>query len=264
MASYSDHSFLEGIEVHLGSENLVTPEFLQALEESKVLTLGGSRYLLVEFPLFMPFLLIVSAVDQILEREMIPVLAHVERYEAFHEEPERLDELRNRGCVIQVNAEAFGNEHSNERSELALSLAKSGLVDVIASDGHDLCELLVAAAEVGHLLLVALHFGVAKTNLDVAELLLEALDAVPHVLRHSREARGRGGQPSASQQNSAGLADVGDALRSTVVVAAMIRVRRDQCVAIAPLHRRLFRPISQRGNPQHAHRPADRIGHRRC
>ena len=138
MASYSDHSFLEEIEVHLGSENLVTPEFLQALEESKVLTLGGSRYLLVEFPLFMPFLLIVSAVDQILEREMIPVLAHVERYEAFHEELERLDELRNRGCVIQVNAEAFGNGHSNERSELALSLAKSGLVDVIASDGHDL------------------------------------------------------------------------------------------------------------------------------
>ena len=138
MASYSDHSFLEEIEVHLGSENLVTPEFLQALEESKVLTLGGSRYLLVEFPLFMPFPLIVSAVNQILEREMIPVLAHVERYEAFHEELERLDDLRNRGCVIQVNAEAFGNKHSNERSELALALAKSGLVDVIASDGHDL------------------------------------------------------------------------------------------------------------------------------
>jgi protein-tyrosine phosphatase len=138
MASYSDHSFLEEIEVHLGSENLVTPEFLQALGESKVLTLGGSRYLLVEFPLFMPFPLIVSAVDQILEREMIPVLAHVERYEAFHEELERLDDLRHGGCVIQVNAEAFGNGHSNERSELALSLAKSGLVDVIASDGHDL------------------------------------------------------------------------------------------------------------------------------
>jgi protein-tyrosine phosphatase len=138
MASYSDHSFLQEIEVHLGAENLVTPEFLQALEERKVLTLNGSRYLLVEFPLFMPFPLIVSAVDQILEKEMIPVLAHVERYEAFDQELERLDDLRHRGCVIQVNAEAFSNGGANERSTLALSLAKSGLVDVIASDGHNL------------------------------------------------------------------------------------------------------------------------------
>jgi len=138
LASYSDHSFLHEIEVHLGAENLVTAEFLQALEERKVLTLSGSRYLLVEFPLFMPFPLIVSAVDQILEREMIPVLAHVERYEAFDQELERLDDLRHRGCVIQVNAEAFSNGGANERSTLALSLAKSGLVDVIASDGHDL------------------------------------------------------------------------------------------------------------------------------
>ncbi len=137
LASYSDHSFLKEMEVHLGSENLVTPEFLQALEERKVLTLNGSRYLLVEFPLFMPFPLIESAALQILEREMIPVLAHVERYEAFHQRPECLKDLKTRGCVIQVNADSIGKGRKDENSQLAVSLASQGVLDVIASDGHD-------------------------------------------------------------------------------------------------------------------------------
>jgi len=138
LSSYADHSFLKEMKVFLGAENLVTPEFLQALENREVLTLNGSRYLLVEFPLFMLFRLIESSVEQILERELIPVLAHVERYEAFHRRPERLDGLRQRGCVVQVNAEAFHRGCESQDSELALSLARSGNVDVIASDGHDL------------------------------------------------------------------------------------------------------------------------------
>ena len=41
--------FLEEMKCYLGSENYVSPEFLEALAQGCVLSLNGSRYLLVEF-----------------------------------------------------------------------------------------------------------------------------------------------------------------------------------------------------------------------
>ena len=134
---YSEHSFLKEVDVYLGAENLVSPEFLGALERREVLALNGSRYLLVEFPLSMAFPLAESAVEQILERELVPVLAHVERYEFCHQRPECLEDLKRRGCVIQVNADSIGKGREDENSKLAVSLASQGVLDVIASDGHD-------------------------------------------------------------------------------------------------------------------------------
>lgn len=138
LSQYSKNSFLKEVDVYLGSENLISAEFFEALKERKILTLNGSRYLLVEFPTVMPYPLVESAADQILESMLTPVLAHVERYDFFRRRTKRLNELRERGCVIQVNAESLDAERGDEASNFALSLARRGLLDVIASDGHDL------------------------------------------------------------------------------------------------------------------------------
>jgi protein-tyrosine phosphatase len=137
LSRQEQYSFLQEMDVHLGAENFASAEFREALEKRKVLTLNGSRYLLVEFSSFMPFPLIEAAVDQILEHELTPVLAHVERYEFSYQLPESLDDLKRRGCVIQINAEAFDRRRNGEVMEFALSLARRGVLDVIASDGHD-------------------------------------------------------------------------------------------------------------------------------
>ena len=137
LSRQEQYSFLQEVDVHLGAENFASAEFREALEKRKVLTLNGSRYLLVEFSSFMPFPLIEAAVDQILEHELTPVLAHVERYEFSYQLPESLDDLKRRGCVIQINAEAFDRRRNGEVMEFALSLARRGVLDVIASDGHD-------------------------------------------------------------------------------------------------------------------------------
>jgi protein-tyrosine phosphatase len=137
LSRQEQYSFLQEMDVHLGAENFATSEFYEALEKRKVLTLNGSRYLLVEFSSFMPFPLIEAAVDQILEHELTPVLAHVERYEFSYQLPESLDDLKRRGCVIQINAEAFDRRRNSEVMEFALSVAGRGALGVIASDGHD-------------------------------------------------------------------------------------------------------------------------------
>lgn len=137
LAEEPENSFLAEMSIYLGSENLVSPEFLKALSNREVLAVNGSRYLMVEFPHFLAYSFVESAIEQILAVELIPLLAHVERYEFFHRRSGRVGNLRQRGCVIQVNAEALEEGRLGEESRLAQSLARRGLLDVIASDGHD-------------------------------------------------------------------------------------------------------------------------------
>ena len=129
--------FIREMALYLGSENFVSPEFLEALKGRNVLTLNGSRYLLVEFPPFLPFETASAAVDRILEVGLIPVLAHVERYDFLERKPKRLAGLRSRGCVVQVNAESIVDLKGRGVARAIAPFFDAQLVDLVASDGHD-------------------------------------------------------------------------------------------------------------------------------
>ncbi len=131
-----EFSFLQELSLHLGSENYLSPEFLAALEQQRVLTLNGSRYLLLEFPPYLAFEMLASALDRIAIAGLVPVLAHVERYTPFFEKPGRLAELVRRGCVAQLNGSCLLKSAGRSR-KIARSFLRDGLVQVIASDAHD-------------------------------------------------------------------------------------------------------------------------------
>jgi len=132
-----ENEFLREMSLYLGSENFVSPEFLEALKKRDVLTLNGSRYLLVEFPPYLPFETADSAIDRILEVGLIPVLAHVERYSFLDHKPGRLGAFKNKGCVIQVNAESIVDLKGRGIARSIAPLFEKHLVDIVASDGHD-------------------------------------------------------------------------------------------------------------------------------
>ena len=137
MSTGRENEFLREMALYLGSENFISPEFLEALKSRDVLTLNGSRYLLVEFPPYLPFETAESAVDRILEVGLIPVLAHVERYSFLDNKPGRLAAFKKKGCIIQVNAEVIVDLKGRGVSKSVAPLFENGLIDVVASDGHD-------------------------------------------------------------------------------------------------------------------------------
>ena len=137
LSNGNGNEFLREMALYLGSENFVSPEFLEALKNRDVLSLNGSRYLLVEFPPFLPFDAARSAVDKILEIGLIPVLAHVERYSFLKRKPLRLLEFKRKGCVVQVNAESVVDAKGRGIAKAMMPLIENRWVDVVASDGHD-------------------------------------------------------------------------------------------------------------------------------
>ena len=75
----------------------------------------------------------------------------VEGYPAFEADPRGLERLAASGCLLQVNAASLvGGWHSRRRRRV-LRLLATGLVQLVASDGHDLHRrppMLAAAHEV--------------------------------------------------------------------------------------------------------------------
>ena len=129
--------FLQELTLHLGSENYLSPEFLAALEQKRILSLNDSRYLLVEFSSYLSFEMLASGLERIAAAGFVPVLAHVERYMPFLERPSRLAEFVRRGYVAQLNGSCLLESAKRSRRKSALSFLREGLVQVIASDAHE-------------------------------------------------------------------------------------------------------------------------------
>ena len=65
-----------------------------------------------------------------------PILAHFERYRYYHGSVEVAENLRNRGCLIQVNWNSFSNHYGPDVKKQAHLLQKKGLIDILGSDCH--------------------------------------------------------------------------------------------------------------------------------
>lgn len=128
--------FLKEMMFYLGSENYVSLEFLEALDKHCVVTLNGSRYLLIEFP---PFLIpekLIIVLNRIFQIGLVPVIAHAERNLSVQEKPELIRRFFEMGCVVQINADSILGAAGSRVRKTSTSLLIKGFVHVIASDGH--------------------------------------------------------------------------------------------------------------------------------
>jgi protein-tyrosine phosphatase len=107
------------------------------------LSLAGSRYYLVEFPVMMVGELVTGALHEIARAGVIPVLAHPERYEACSLGAVRA--WREAGARMQVDARTI--TRATTRGHRARQLVAEGLADVIAADNHGDGRSLLLAVE---------------------------------------------------------------------------------------------------------------------
>jgi len=121
----------DGVTLHRGAEVMLDRPLPAAAAERKV-TLGGSRYLLVEFPRMVPANIVARALAEVIHVGLVPVLAHPERYSSCTVETVRA--WRDLGSVIQVDATTVSMPR--HRGERARSLVRAGLADILAGDNH--------------------------------------------------------------------------------------------------------------------------------
>lgn len=96
--------------------------------ELDVLPIAG-RFLLLEFPVDMKPVMLEEKLSRLQERGYVLIIAHVERYNWLKPNSQLFRQLRNMGCLIQVNMESV-------RNRKAKKYLKTNMVDIIASDNH--------------------------------------------------------------------------------------------------------------------------------
>ncbi len=95
-------------------------------------TLGGSRYILVEFPRMVSRGAVLKALADVVAIGLIPLVAHPERYSCCT--PETVRAWRDLGARMQIDATTLVS--SRPRGGRARELVTWGLGDIIAADNH--------------------------------------------------------------------------------------------------------------------------------
>ena len=126
-----------------GAELYYTSDVADKLEKGIIPSLAGTRYVLIEFSMATPYKDIHKGLAQILRLGLTPVLAHIERYHCLENDEDKVSELINMGCYMQVNSsnvlkpKLFGDRYKFMKKRVQFFLERD-LVHFVASDMHNL------------------------------------------------------------------------------------------------------------------------------
>ena len=126
----------EGIQITLkkGTEYYYIEEMSEWMEEGKIITLGDSNCVLVEFEPYAEEKYIHNAVREILGFGYQPVIAHVDRYLDWYTREDYAALFSFSDCLYQINMEALADRAARK---FVLRLAKEGYPLLPGSDAHN-------------------------------------------------------------------------------------------------------------------------------
>ena len=125
------------LKLYLGSEVHFEQDAPDGLLAGQILSMNGNRYCLLEFRGGALRSRIITGVSMILNSGYIPIIAHVERYDAFLQDKTLVDEVLRMGARIQLNAGSVLGTHGWAVSAFCRRLLKTQKVHFIATDSHD-------------------------------------------------------------------------------------------------------------------------------
>ena len=137
------HEIADDLTVLYGAEIYYTSDILDKLEHDIIPTLADSHYALIEFSMHTPFKEIYTALGNVLRLGITPVVAHIERYHCLENDSQKVRELIDMGCYMQINSSSvlkpklFGDKYKFMKKRAHFFLEQN-LVHFIASDMHNL------------------------------------------------------------------------------------------------------------------------------
>ncbi|MCA0756504.1 protein tyrosine phosphatase [Paenibacillus sp. N4] len=128
----------EGVPVTVaaGQEIRVHDDLLDAWNRKELLSLAGSRYVLLE----MPSSRIPKGMEELVHElgilKLKPIIAHPERNAEVVQHPERLAELVEAGAFAQVTTHSLLGGFGRKIEQSAWTLLKKGCIHIVSSDAH--------------------------------------------------------------------------------------------------------------------------------
>lgn len=124
------------ISLYRGNEIFYYREIPEALDTGEISGMNGNERVLIEFFPTERFAYMRDALDNLLGDGVIPILAHVERYECLVKDMQKVYELRAMGTEIQANASDIMGGAGFRTKRFLHKLLKKEWIDYIGTDAH--------------------------------------------------------------------------------------------------------------------------------
>ncbi|MCK0206422.1 capsular biosynthesis protein [Starkeya koreensis] len=120
-----------------GADNHVVPGFAEGLRQGHLLTLGDTRYVLVEPPHNLAPARLDELVFSILLANYVPIITHPERLRWVEDKYELIESLAARGVWMQVTSGSLTGRFGRRPKYWAERMIGEGIIHILASDAHD-------------------------------------------------------------------------------------------------------------------------------
>ena len=139
------HIEAEGLPItfHVAAEYMADELFVKRLQANDLLSFGTERYVLIETGWASLPLQLNTWLFQMQVNGYKPVLAHPERYPYFRGKINALSDLREQGCLLQLNLMSLAGRYGPEARRMAQLLIEQGLIDFVSSDLHHPRDLIL-------------------------------------------------------------------------------------------------------------------------
>ncbi len=124
------------VDIHAAAEYLMDENFEKLLHTKAPLLTLKDNFVLVEFSFVSAPINLQEILFQIQINGYRPVLAHPERYAYLQRSKEVYDELKNAGCLFQLNLLALTSYYGKDAMELASYLLGKDYYDLLGTDLH--------------------------------------------------------------------------------------------------------------------------------
>lgn len=126
-----------GIKLYTGGELYYRSGLTEEIDQGMAETLSGSKYVLVEFDPLADYDYIRNGIYSLLMGGYYPIAAHVERYKNVCCKTDRIIDLIEMGCLMQVNAGSIMGQYGFAVKGLTRKMLKRGMIHFVATDAHD-------------------------------------------------------------------------------------------------------------------------------
>lgn len=131
------HEIQLDLEVDAAAEYYLDETLEKKVKQKEVLTFG-SNYLLFELSYINAPQNLFDTIKMMQDAGYKPVLAHPERYPYYYGSLENYSQIKETGCLLQMNSIALTGYYGSGAKKVAEEMAENHLVDFIGSDMHHL------------------------------------------------------------------------------------------------------------------------------
>jgi tyrosine-protein phosphatase YwqE len=123
------------VQFEVAAEYFLDEHFERLLDQNDILTFGDN-YVLIEMSFIEPNRNLHQIMFNLITKGYKPIMAHPERYPYYVGRLDKLEEIIDMGCKLQVNLLSLTHYYGKAVNKLALQLFTKNMVDFVGSDLH--------------------------------------------------------------------------------------------------------------------------------